>query len=676
MEFHQFAADLQQRVASMLEGDGRLFVTDVDPDELWELYMDNFPEGTNEIFRERRSHDCSCCRSFIRQFGNVVTIEDDRIQTIWNIETGHPYQQVAEALSERVARATVMDAFVTKQGAFGTEKSHEQLKDGAVHTWHHFRIELPRRLVTRSSKSEAALRGEIRDSRNVLKRSLDEISQEAVETVLDLIAEKSLYKGEEWRGALTKFSELQREYAAHSTSERENYCWTTSLRVGGAISRIRNHSIGVLLQGIADGVDVVTAVHKYEAIVAPQNYKRPKAIFTRKMVEDAQRVITDLGLLDSLGRRFARLPDITINNVLFADRDAARHMDGAGGIFEVLKAEVAINPKQFERVPGVSAEHFVAEILPTATKLEILLENRHQGNLVSLIAPAVSGSPSLFKWDNGFSWAYSGNVADSMKQRVKAAGGNVEGVLRFSLQWNEDGDNPNDFDAHCTEPDGTHIYYPNKGRIHQSSGVLDVDIINPGRKVAVENITWSRLGKMPDGVYRLLVHNYSHHGGVSGFAAEVEFQGQVHEFEYRKELAQGERVTVAKVELKNGQFRITESLPSTLSPRTVWGLSTNQFHTVSACMFSPNYWDGQSGVGHRHYFFMLAGCENDERPNGFFNEYLREQFMPHRRVFAALGSKMKVERSDDQLSGLGFSSTKRNSVVCRINKQHAVKVVL
>jgi len=668
LEFVEFKRLLQKNFEEKTSDANCLFSVDVNSDELWDMYLDSFPIGTNEILRKRREFDCSACRSFIKKFGNVVIIKDNNVETIWNFQVSDAtYQIVVNALDKFVKSFPIENVYVTKDARVGTDVNYEQDENGHVITWHHFCIDLPKKFVYTGRDTIDTVKGEYRAVRDVFKRSLDELSMESIDTVLELINSNTLYKGEEWKGPIQQFRKYKIAY--DKLKNVDAFIWEKSVEAGPVIGKIRNHSIGTLLIDITDGMELDDAVKRYEKVVAPTNYKRPKAIFTKKMLEDAKSLVEELGYMPSLSRRFATLDDITINNILFSNRDASKRIEGSSIVFEELKSEISIDPKKFSRVEEIPVSKFISDVLPTANEVEVFFENKLSSNMVSLIAPAKLDSKSMFKWDNGFSWAYTGNITDStMKENVKMAGGNVEGVLRFSIQWNDGKYHDlNDLDAHCKEPNGNEIYYGNKRLIHKSSGMLDVDIISPNPGVvAVENIIYTNKRDMPDGVYKFFVHQFNNRGGKEGFKAEIEFDNQIFEFNYPHELRQAENVMVAEVTLNNGEFSIKEKIPSQLSSKEIWGLKTNQFIPSTIIMYSPNYWNEQDGIGHRHVFFMLKDCINEENPSGFYNEFLKHELEQHKRVFEALGTKSAVGVVTDQLSGIGFSTTKRASVLVKV----------
>lgn len=676
--FKDFVKAIQKNLQQMSKDSSRLFTVNVDTEELYNLYLDSFPAGTNEIYRERREYDCSCCRHFIRDVGNVASIKNGELHTIWGINpvSDDKYNVVAAALDAYVKQKAVSGVFLKKEKRIGTPENREMLPTGKINKYEHFFVDLPEICIFKECYGHT-LEGDLsqfRDVRNVFKRSLNEISKEAVDTVLELIAQNSLYKGAEWKKQLTEFKNYQKEYGKLTDEQKELWIWEKSIAAGAVIGKIRNHSIGTLLVNISEGMDLDLAVRKYEQIVAPVNYKRPKAIFTKKMLEDAKKTITELGYMDSLQRRFATLDDITVNNILFSNKDAAKRITGAMDLFDEMEQDVAIDPKRFSKVEEISAEDFIKNVLPVAKELEVYLENKHIQNMVSLIAPEVAVAKTMFKWNNGMSWAYTGNITDSdIKENVKAAGGSVTGIVRFSIQWNDgNGKDNSDLDAHCLEPQGgDHIYFGHK-RSRYTGGELDIDITDPlyqcksNGGVAVENITYPSKERMKPGTYKFYVNQYSFRNS-QGFKAEVEVNGEIHSYEYNSPVRGN--VQVAEVVLDHdGNFKVIDKLPGncvTIS-KDVWGIKTLQFTPVSVVCYSPNYWDEQKGIGHQHLFFMLKDCINPEEPNGYYNEFLKPELEQHRRVFEALGSKAHVKDVDDQLSGVGFSLTKRNDLIIKV----------
>ena len=664
MDYALFRLALNIHASDMFDNYEQLYELDVDKDLLWDLYLNSIPSEHNKIFRKRRQYDCSTCRHFFRNVGALAAIDGGRLVTIWDVESGdQDFDRVAGILSEYVKRNGIANVFAIKVPEAGLDSNREMTESGEIIKWEHFNVRIPRKYQSPLSASVESIKGNAKTTRDAFARNLQEVTPDAIDTVLELINQGSLYRGEEYKRVVSTFRQWKKEYdLIPDAAARDIFIWDKiGKNADPAALKIRGTAIGTLLTDISGGMDLDAAVRRFETVVAPTNYKRSKPIFTQEMLASAQKTITELGYLDSLSRRFANADDITVGNILYRNADTAKRMDG--GIFEMLAKEAAGKPRQFSKVEEIGIEDFIQNVIPTANEIEAYVQNRHVPNFCSLIAPVYKDSKTMFKWGNNFSWAYSGNVTDSiLKQNVKKAGGNVEGVLRFSIQWNDlDGFDQNDMDAHCKTPHGE-IYYRQK---NVYGGALDVDIIHPVKgQPAVENIIWADM-KYLNGNYEFFVHKYSDRGGRSGFRAEIEFDGIIYSYDCR-EMFKGNK-PVATVTVNNGKFFIKHHMPNSESTREVWGIHTNSFVPVSVICYSPNYWDHQNGIGNKHYMFMLKDCVNPEMPNAWYNEFLNSDLYPaHRKVMEVMGLKAHVQDTNDQLSGLGFSSTLRNELVVRV----------
>jgi hypothetical protein len=651
---------------------------DMTKTKLWDTYLGSFPEGTNPLYRERTEHDCSCCKGFIRAVGDVVAVIDGKLVSLWDVDMkAEPgYQPVVDALAALVKAQPIADVFLHYEGTAGADKTFEQLASGAAQQWNHFHVVIPRQYVMKGADIPSALNGP-RSTHQVMSRGLRELRLEDVDLVLELIAQNSLYRGAEHKHALTEFRKLKAQHDALPEAQRDLFVWSNVKTALGSVGSIRNTAIGTLLVDLADGRDLEASVKAFEEKVGAANYKRPTALVTQKMIDQARDKVKELGLETALQRRYATLADVSVSNVLFADRGARKAMADATDAFGGLApTSVPKLERVLDKIEEVPVERFLAEILPTAQEVEVLFENRHAPNMMSLIAPVDPTAPGLFKWDNGFSWSYAGEFADSIKERVKAAGGNVTGDLCCRLAW----EYTDDLDFHMHEPTGDHIYFGTRGRPSRAGGMLDVDANGGSGMMAhpVENIFYAQRRAMKEGTYRLEVNNWSRRSDGVGFTVEIEHDGQVHTFAYEKVLRGSETVQVAEIEYshKDG-FKVNGKLPSTTASRDAWGLKTQDFRRVSAVMLSPNYWDGQ-GVGNKHYFFMLDGAKNDGTARGFFNEFLKGELDPHRKVLEMVGGKLKISGDGEQLSGLGFSSTQQNTLVVRVKGSftRTIKVVI
>ncbi|GIJ38282.1 hypothetical protein [Micromonospora andamanensis] len=665
-DFQQFVTDVTVRLSSMSKGELYVVGDRLDRDSLWLTFLDSFPAGTNLRFRERSEYDCSTCRGFIKNFGNVVEIHNGQVRTVWSgVSASDPvFSVVAAAMDEFVGTLPLSSIFRSTEAQYGT-KITRTLRDGQVEVWHHLHGRVDKRHRT---SDVGAARGIFDAAVQVFQRGLAELTQQALDTVVDLIDDNALYRGTEHRRAVTEFRSLQNRWT--QATDGRAFVFANAMNPA---ARFRNTVIGTLVQDLSAGVDLEQAVRSFETKVAPQNYQRPRALITPTMVKAAMKTIDELGIEESLQRRFARLSDVSVTNVLWVDNDTQPRMkDGIEGLLmqaaTTRSSGAGLRDAKPEEIPVVS---FMKDILPGAATIELWVANSHEPHLVSLTTGQHPAAPRLFTWDNDFAWSYNGNVTDSIKEKVKRAGGNVTGKLRVSLSWF----NHDDLDLHVFEPNGDHIWYQDK------RNKLDVDMNAGGAfsREPVENVTWTK--HIPDGEYRIEVNQFNKRESTDvGFVIETESDGRIENYRHERAVGHKDTVEVGRMTVVDEvitAFRPGKDMQPGSASKELWGITTEQFVPVSTIMYSPNYFD-DSEVGNRHYFFILKGCMNDRPTRGIYNEFLRSDLQPHRKVFEVLGDRTKCEPSPDQLSGLGFSSTIRSSVIAKVTmtsgRRHLISI--
>lgn len=679
---------------------GKLFRSSITGQQVWDLYINGFEEKHNPIFRDPESStfNCNLCKNFIRRYGNIVAIDENyNIVSIFDVDAPEEFMFVSYSISNVLKKAKISDVFfetfdelnslpyescsksntkfklgIDKNVKRYTKEEAEKfgvVKPNELRTFTHLHLFIPNKFVDLSGKSIESIMADYRDAKNVFQRSMVEIPLDTLNLVKDLINQGSLLDGQTHLHKVEQISLMKMQFDLLHSSQKDNWCWINSWR--SKFAKFKNELIGVLCTELAEGKELNDACQSWNKRVDPANYMKAVAPITKKQIEDAKRFVEENGYELSFDRRFANIDDIKASEIL--------HVNSGNGeiksvsIFDGVKSTSTRHKRsEFDGISEVSIEKFMNDILPECTSIEAYLSNKHEGNLVSLTTANVKESKPIFKWPNNYSWTFNGNLAgkSQIKEAVKTAGGKVDGVLRFSMIWNDtDGRDSSDLDAWCKQPDGVHIgyntgYRKDRGNSFTSmKGQLDLDNTNPSGKMAIENIYFMDSKYMKDGVYKFWVNQFAYRNS-QGFKAEIEMNGDIYSYEWNSPVTGS--VMIAEVYLSNGEFNIKHFLPESHSTKEIYGLQTEEFHKVNLVCLSPNHWGGNS-VGNKHYFFMLENCKCQSQIRSFHAENLIPELAQHRKVLEVLGNTSMINPSDKQLSGLGFNATVNDELIVKLH---------
>lgn len=649
-----FAKEIYAQLDLMTKSGNPIVELDYEGD-IAEVYLDNIPKEYNPIFRERRYFDGNYDKRFLRAVGNMAMItEDYKVVSLWDFESKTVLEPARKAMLEAVKECNIKDLFLHFEKWVGNEPNVDS-KDNRI-IWEHYLYRLPNSLVEKNDLIPT-VKGKYRAEYETLSRSLKEVNIEDLTTVIDLIEDNAIYRGREFLKVLVNWRCDKENYDKINTDE---FVW--HLVIEGmkdhSLLKYRNSVIGSLITDLYEGKDLESAVKSYEAKVAPSNYKRPKALVTTRMVDDAKAKLEELGFLDSIYRAPAKLTDIPTDKVLFTSQEVR-----SLSVFDDLKKDATNNITKkvnLKEAKEVGMKEFF-ETLPDVRKIDLYPNIDVNSSKVVMTKPYYEDSPSPFKWDNGFSWTYTDtDSADSITQRVKNAGGNVDGEVRFSLSW----DNTDDLDIILENAyTGDMIFFNRKRNL---GGELDIDanfitiMENP-----VENIYWNSINDMPDGKYYVRVNNYTRRtNSDQGFKLQMAVLGEIVTYSCpTNEVRHQEQMLTV---YKNGRSIDIIDVNEKLSKEDISG---KQFIEVKNILKSPNAWSDKV-IGNEHVIFLADGIEVNFHVRGFFNEQLNATLNEHRKVTEVLGSKLKLSpdkfEGDDIAKGYGFSITSNKNFYLRL----------
>lgn len=656
--YPQFSQNMKDFFQKAIDGNKPLFQTGTD-DRLFDVFLESLPEAA------RQHYTCNACRRFINRYGNLVTIDETGKVTsaIWDTESAPRFFLPAvQNLKILVEETKVSNVFIPEEKTLGTPQTGE---------WSHFAVHLPAEMTNRNILRNAQqVMAERREEFNMLRRALDEYSPQTLDKALTLIRSQTMYRAERILGITEWFQVVQRHIRQSPVDKRDNLIWLTVATAPTGFTRIRSSMVGTLLDDIAAGMSMTSVTARFAEKMDPTNFMRSQSAPTAAGIKQAEKVVHQLGLETALKRRYAQFGEIP--NFLWQNRQQAPAAP-SGGVFGHLEPKQREANDFFELPSSVMTwEKFQRTVLPNAQSLEVLMDNPNR--FMAMVTASDHEAPSLFQWDNPFSWYYHGGIDGEIKRRVEQAGGRYENnEIRASLIW----ENYTDLDLHCVTPSGAHIYYGDRVDRH-SKGNLDIDMNAGGRqsKEPVENIRFAT--NAPEGRYKFYVKNFHDRNmGDNPYKVELEIAGKIYTVQGYLSENKGVKNAFVFDYRKGEEPRFVEGGEATAS--NPWGVSSNAFVKVNGITTSPNLWGErpvpQAGT---HVFFLLDGVKDatEGKGRGFFNEMLKSDLREIRKTLELYTASTPIEELDNATaSGVGYTKDQEWNLTVKVQEGGTTRLI-
>lgn len=411
--YHLFEMLVARRVSQLKNP---LFTID-EPEDLWEIYLDN-------IGRTWRQHyNCNRCRDFITRYGGLVQLDDrgNPTSALWGNGLEHQapafFQPVVQSLEAVVNNSRVTGVFYTAEKVWGIP-SNTSPKTGIVwtHLYGDFGYAAPPeacRILTPEQAMSAKKQDYI-----MLKQALKEYPAAALLEAQRVLQADALYRGEKTLGLAEWLVQLRERLDAAKPGRRDNVFWQAAAVAPPGFCHVRSGMIGTLLDDIVAGYSYEVVAARWAKKMHPLQYQRPTAAPKEGTIKQAEEVFAKLNAGAALQRRFAKVEEITA--IWQPGQAAIVEAAPGGGLFGHLKGKgkQEVTPLNLP-AKDISWEKFLLTVVkpqPSPVSMDVRVPVGSAA-FFALVTAADPAAPPILQWDtdprNPFSWYFyaGGSVA-------------------------------------------------------------------------------------------------------------------------------------------------------------------------------------------------------------------------------------------------------------------------
>jgi hypothetical protein len=380
----------------LLTKDTILFRVNISGKDLWKLYLQTLEEVGGEAVKNH--FNCSCCRTYVERFGNVVAINDDDgslVPVAWVPgEENNPLSITHRRISELVGSTKISSKWVSKEHHIGSESTV-----GTNGTeWTHMSASIPNHLISETPGEDMSENAHQYFQMMNAETGVHRYSPEVFDVAINLFGNDELYRSEKFL-AVAKFHKAVKNIILNEDrGKSRNLVWKLMASIPPGWVNVNSTMIGQLYGWIKDGLDFPDIKRMWSDRVGGDKYQRPVAAPSQQTIQQAEKLIEELGVVRSLDRRFARLEDIKTS---WKPVEVPKKEEVTGGIFSHLKAKEAspvVDTSKYETyIKPITWEKFTEKVLPEAKSMKMLIPRT--GNFSGILTATHEDAPPIIQWD-------------------------------------------------------------------------------------------------------------------------------------------------------------------------------------------------------------------------------------------------------------------------------------